>query len=126
MRAPSCSLAMVAVLAGPAGAQNTRVIAMIDPADLAALRVTMHGADLAVAPPPDGALRLDRAAVVQRAALDAGADAGLWIEHDAGVVEICVVSADGKLLRHAPMPPDRSPRVFAAIATSLLDEVLAP
>jgi hypothetical protein len=36
------------------------------------------------------------------------------------------VSADGRYFRHAPLPGDGSTRVFAAIATSLLDELLAP
>src|SRR5262249_51166656 len=38
-----------------------------------------------------------------------------------------VVSADGKQFRHAPLPiADSTPRVFAAIATSLLDEIMMP
>ncbi len=34
--------------------------------------------------------------------------------------------ADGRYVRHAPVPGDASPRVFAAIAASLLDELLTP
>ena len=45
-----------------------------------------------------------------------------WIDAN----DVCVVSADGAYFRHTPLPADASPRVFAAIATSLLDELLAP
>jgi hypothetical protein len=76
-------------------------------------------------PAPDGALRLDRAAVVQHTALEARAMAGVWIEIDQGSAEVCVVSADGKQFRHAPLD-SAAPRVFAAIAASLLDEILVP
>jgi hypothetical protein len=51
----------------------------------------------------------------------------VWIEQLQNNAEVCVVSADGKVFRHAPLPVDSgSPRVFAAIATSLLDELIAP
>jgi hypothetical protein len=36
-----------------------------------------------------------------------------------------VVSADGRAFRHAPLP-DPAPRIFATIAASLLDEIIAP
>jgi hypothetical protein len=88
-----------------------------------ALGVALAGrADVIAMPPPQGALRLDRAAAAQRAAIEAAADAAAWL--DTG--ELCVVSADGVYFRHAPLPAGESPRVFAAIATSLLDELLAP
>ena len=79
---------------------------------------------------PAGALRLDRAAAAQRAAIEARATAAVWLddsESQAGMVDVCAVSSDGRYFRHAPLPRDEaSPRVFAAIATSLLDELLAP
>jgi hypothetical protein len=121
MRALWCSLVVVLVHA-QAYARNPHVVVMSDPADAAALRVTMRGVELTPLPAPEGGLRLDRAAVVQRATVDVGADAGVWVDAD----EVCVVSADGKVLRHAPLPAERSPRIVAAIATSLLEEVLSP
>ena len=54
------------------------------------------------------------------AALAVGADAALIDDRD-----VCVVSADGRSFRHAPLG-DASPRMFAAVATSLLDELIAP
>jgi hypothetical protein len=77
--------------------------------------------DISRSRPPGGELRLDRAAAAQRAALDAGADAAVWIDMN----DVCAVSADGSVFRHAPID-EVSPRMFAAIATSLIDEVLTP
>ena len=91
----------------------------------AALQVALASEHVEVAVQPErpaGALRLDRAATAQRVAMSMNADAGVWI--DGG--EIWVVSADGRYVRHAPVPGDASPRVFAAIAASLLDELLVP
>jgi hypothetical protein len=108
---------------------NTRIVVMTSPDDAAAMQVALagRGADIAVEPAPEGALRLDRAAVAQREAVSAQAIAGVWIEQEPGTAEVCVVSSDGHVFRHAPLPVDAaSPRVFAAIATSLLDEVLLP
>jgi hypothetical protein len=94
----------------------------------AALQVVLGGRDFAIVdlPPPDGPLSLDRAAEVQRSALRVRAGAGIWIEYDAGDAEVWVVSVSGRYIRHAPLPAGSGPRVFAAIATSLLDELLAP
>jgi hypothetical protein len=119
------ALAVVAALASSAAAEH-RIVLMSDPGLRDAMQVQLAGRGVEVAqlPSPDGALRLDRAAVVQRAALSSHADAGIWIERENGA-EVCVVSSDGRATRYAPLP-DASPRVFAAIATSLLDEVLAP
>ncbi len=122
------SIVIVLAMADAAGA-GTRVVAMVDPDDVGALRVALAGReiDLAVTPAPGGDLRLDRAALAQRSAVDQRADATVWIENEPGSAEVWVVSANGRQLGHAPLPiEDGSPRVFAAIATSLLDEVLAP
>ncbi len=73
-------------------------------------------------PPPDGALRLDRAATAQHVAMANGADVGVWIDAD----EVWVVSADGRLLRHARVPADATPGAFAQVTANLLDEVFVP
>jgi hypothetical protein len=94
-----------------------------------ALRVALAGKSVVVASvlPPHGQLRLDRAAVAQHEAIAAQADAAVWIDVEGSSVDICVVSADGSHFRHAPLPSgESSARVFAAIATSLLDEMIAP
>ena len=86
------------------------------------LSLASRHVNVATVAAPDGALRLDRAAAVQHAAMTSDASAGVWIDAN----EVCVVSADGAYFRHTPLPVDASPRVFAAIATSLLDELIAP
>ena len=128
MRRIAASLLLVVAAAVPARAG--KIVLMTDPADAAsqhaALAVALHGADITTLPPPEGALQLDRVATVEHRIVAAGADIGIWIEIEPTAREVCVVSADGKVLRHAPLPPDGSPRAFAAIATSLVDELLAP
>jgi hypothetical protein len=117
------------ILLSASVAQADRIVVMIDPVDASALSVALagRGAELLPLPHPEGTLRLDRAAIAQRTTVSANAQAGVWIEREAGGAEVCVVSADGRMFRHAPMPIDDStPRVFAAIAASLLDEVLSP
>jgi hypothetical protein len=115
---------VIAVVAASSVAHANRVALMAgDSEQRAALGVALAGrAEVVGIAPPQGPLRLDRAAAAQRAAIDVAADAAAWL--DAG--ELCVVSADGAYFRHAPLPAGESPRVFAAIATSLLDELLAP
>ena len=121
------ALAILILLAGVAHAGHSTVVVMSDPEVGAALQGALSGRGVAIAtvPKPGGALRLERAAAAQRAAIDFGADAAVWIDFDIGSVEVCAVSSDGRYFRHAPLP-DESPRVVAAIATSLLDELLAP
>jgi hypothetical protein len=121
------ALAILCLLAGVARAGHSTVVVMSDPELGSALQVALQGRGIAIAtvPRPGGALRLERAAAAQRAAIDFGADAAVWIDLDVGSVEVCAVSSDGRYFRHAPLP-DESPRVVAAIATSLLDELLAP
>jgi hypothetical protein len=108
---------------------GTRIVLMTDADDATALQVALagRGTEISTFPAPEGVLRLDRAAFVQRSTVDARAVAGVWIEQELGSAEVCVLSADGKVFRHAPLPIEAgSPRVFAAIATSLLDEILSP
>jgi hypothetical protein len=85
------------------------------------LSLSSRHVGVATAATPEGSLRLDRAAAAQHAAMASDAGASVWI--DAG--DVCVVSADGVYFRQAPLPANTTPRVFAAIATSLLDELLA-
>jgi hypothetical protein len=113
------------VLASAHVAAADSVIVMAGPEAEAAMRVVLAGRGTAVAsvPAPVGQMRLERAAAAQRAAAQLGADAAVWIDE----AEICAVTADGHDFRHAPFPAEAaSPRAFAAIATSLLDEMIAP
>ncbi len=71
---------------------------------------------------PPGEQVLDRAASAQHLAMTDNASAVVWIDGD----EVWAVSADGHELRHAPLADASDPRVFAAIAASLLDELRAP
>jgi hypothetical protein len=127
------ALVVLCLLGAVGSASASRVVVMAEPAaaaDLsAALEVALAARRVAIATAaaPLGALRLDRAATAQRAAVFASADAAVWIDYEAGEIEVCAVSADGRSFRHAPLPaaPD-TPRVFAAIAASLVDELIVP
>ncbi len=113
------------VLASAQSADADSVVVMVGPEHDAAMRVVLAGRGTAVAslPAPVGQMRLERAAFAQRAAAQSGAHAAVWIDEG----DICAVSSDGHDFRHAPFPPEASsPRAFAAIATSLLDEMIAP
>jgi hypothetical protein len=133
MRASLWILGIVVVAAAQAAEAST-VVVLSDPQTApalgSALQVTLAGRGVAIAtlPPPDGALRLDRAAAAQHAAVQFNADAALWIDSQPDGTEVCAVSADGRFFRHAPLPVGEgdTPRMFATIATSLLDELLAP
>ena len=133
MRLVCIVFGLLVLAVGSAGAGTSRVLVMSESdrveALQSALRVALGGKRMVIASsvPPHGQLRLDRAAVAQHEAVAASADAAVWIDIEGGAVEVCVVSSDGRHFRHAPLPPgDTSPRVFAAIATSLLDELSAP
>jgi hypothetical protein len=123
-------LALAASL-GVARAGNTTVVVMADPERAAALdsalQVTLSGRDVVIASSaaPEGALRLARAAAAQHTAVSLKADAALWVDREGGSIEVCAVSPDGGYFRHAPIASE-SPRAFAEIAASLLDELFAP
>jgi hypothetical protein len=123
-------LVLVASL-GVAHAGRTTIVVMAEPTRAgeldSALQVTLAGRDVTIASAaaPEGALRLARAAVAQRTAVSLGADAALWIDHEDASIEVCAVSPDGGYFRHAPIASE-SPRAFAEIAASLLDELFAP
>lgn len=125
-------LVVVGWVIGMHAAAASTVVVLSDPQNApalgSALQVTLAGRGVAIAtlPAPDGSLRMDRAAAAQHAAIGFNADAALWIDVDVDVTEVCVVSADGRFFRHAPLPVGEgdTPRMFAAIATSLLDELL--
>jgi hypothetical protein len=120
---------LVTLLLATATAHADSVLVMAEPGSAgeldAAMRVVLSGRGTAIAsmPAPAGQMRLERAAAAQRAAAQTGADAAVWIDE----AEICAVTSDGHDFRHAPFPAEAaSPRAFAAIATSLLDEMIAP
>lgn len=113
------------VLASAQSADADSVVVMAGPEHDAAMRVVLAGRGTAVAslPAPVGQMRLERAAFAQRAAAQSGANAAVWIDEG----DICAVTSDGHDFRHAPFPVEAaSPRAFAAIATSLLDEMITP
>ena len=114
-------LIVLVVMARAASASTVVVLADAERTNALQLALSGRGVTIASAPVPEGELWLDRAAEAQRAAMAANADAAVWIDGD----ELSVVSADGRTFRHAPLG-DESPRVFAAIATSLIDEMVAP
>ncbi len=125
------AIVLVLCLVISTSARAGTVVVMAEPNDGLgpALEVALANRRVAVAelPSPPGSLRLDRAAAAQRAALGVGADAAVWVEIERDVLDVCAVSSDGRVFRHAPVGRGQlSPRVFAAVATSLLDELLAP
>ncbi|HEY1812238.1 MAG TPA: hypothetical protein VGG74_07760 [Kofleriaceae bacterium] len=123
MRSLFVLLALLALCA--VASAGNRVVVLTDRGDLpSALQLALaQRAEVTMQPgAPSGDAVLDRAAAAQRAAVSTNANAGVWIDGD----DIWVVSADGREVRHAPLSGDASPRAFAAIAASLLDELLAP
>ena len=127
MRAIVIVLGLV-LASGVARANTVVVLASPDAAGAElddALRIVLagRGTTVASAPAPAGQLRLERAAAAQRLAVQVGADAAVWLDE----ADVCAVTSDGHEFRHAPFPAETaSPRAFAAIATSLLDEMIAP
>lgn len=124
---------VVVIVALIHSARANTVVVLADPEHVAVMGPAMQvalasrGAAIATGVAPAGELLLDRAAAAQHVALELGADAAVWLEVAPETLEVCVVSVDGTF-RHAPLPAHAPvwPRVFAAIATSLLDELLAP
>jgi hypothetical protein len=134
MRGTWLVLVVIVWLARVAQAGHS-IVVMSDPERVGALGSAMQlalagrGVAIATVAAPTGELRLERAASAQRAALQLGADAALWIDVDGSALDVCAVSSDGRAFRHAPLPPDladATPRAFSAIATSLLDELIVP
>jgi hypothetical protein len=123
------TLALLFALGSSAAYANSSVVVMTDTDDAAAVQVALagRGIDVQVVTAPEGVLRIDRAAAALRAAVDHHAAAAVWIDAVPGNTMACVVSADGDMFREAPLPlVEGSPRMFAAIAVSLLDEVFTP
>ncbi len=121
------SVVILAVVLAAHVARAETIVVMADPATEldSALRVVMvpRRVDVVGAPLPSGSLRLERAAVAQREAMRLGAHAAVWIDD----ADVCAVTADGRDFRHAPFSTEAaSARTFAAIATSLLDEMISP
>jgi len=118
------ALIVLVALAGTAAAgRHATVVVMAEPELGAALQVAMSGRGVAIASAeaPGGDVLLARAAAAQHAALDFGATASLWVEER----ELYLVTADGRLYRHVPLTSP-SARVFAAIASGLIDEMMMP
>jgi hypothetical protein len=92
--------------------------------ELAASRVPV-----VIGPPPSGETALLRSAAAQRAARDAHASFAVWVETtDTGDV-LRAIDPESEDVRDAPLPGhsrDVEPRTFAAVAASLLDELVAP
>jgi hypothetical protein len=123
------TLVLLLALGSSVADANSRVVVMTDADDAAAVQVALagRGIDIQIVAAPQGDLRLDRAAAAERAAVEQHAAAAVWIDAVPGSTTACVVSADGEVFRDAPLPlVEGSPRMFAAIAVSLLDEVFTP
>ena len=101
-----------------------RVVVLTDRADLpVALQAATSRVEVvaqAIDAPP-GEHVLDRAAAAQHLAITSNATAVVWIDNG----EVWIVSADGREMRHASLGDGSNPSVFAAIATSLLGELVA-
>jgi hypothetical protein len=100
-----------------------------------ALVVELAGRGLEVVPtdPPPGSTPDERMAAAHQAAMVAGASAAVWVEEvregTTGETVVQAVGAGGTEVRFAPLPgsyDEIARRVFALVAASLVDEVLAP
>jgi hypothetical protein len=84
--------------------------------------------------PPEGVTAIARAAEAQERATEAGACAAIWLEQAPASVGrlgtlVRAVAAGGAEVRHALLPTptgEISPRVFAVVAASLIDELVSP
>ena len=107
-------------------AHADRVVVLTERPDLPDALKAVVGTDVeVVAEPmtaPPGDLAFDRAASAQHLALTDGASAAVWIDN----AEVWMVTADGRIARHAPLADVSNPHVFAAIAAHLLDELAPP
>ena len=95
-----------------------------------ALAVEMPGWGIIRGPSPQGMTPLERASAAQVAARDAGARVAIWTEPGPeGGSMVRVVEVAGDSPRHAPLPQalnEVDGRTFAAVASSLVDEVRSP
>ncbi|MBO6938460.1 MAG: hypothetical protein JJ863_26060 [Deltaproteobacteria bacterium] len=133
----SIPLALIALLAtAPAAADAPIVLLAGDAPQMealaSALQLAIAGDGWRVVPSAsvEGSTALQRAATAQAAAQQAGARATLWVEQgpEEGVL-VRLVDAEGESPRHAPLPTTlelADPRAFAAVAASLLDELVSP
>ncbi len=133
----SIPLVLIALLAtAPAAADAPIVLLAGDAPQMealaSALQLAIAGDGWRVVPSGavEGPTALQRAATAQAAAQEAGARATLWVEQgpEEGVL-VRVVDAAGESPRHAPLPTTlelAEPRAFAAVAASLLDELVSP
>lgn len=99
--------------------------------DLAtALAVEMPGWGIIRGPSPRGMTPLERASAAQVAAREVGARVAIWTEAGPeGGSMVRAVEVAGESPRHAPLPQalrEVDARTFAAVASSLVDEVRAP
>jgi hypothetical protein len=123
MRTAVVTLFSVAALCSVARADKLVVLTERDalPPALQAALADRH-VEIATHASPEGALRLDRAAAAQHAAMADQAQAAVWIDGD----EVWVASSDGHFVRHAPVPADATPAAFATIAAGLVEQLFAP
>lgn len=137
-RALSISLVLLG-FASTAAADARDVLFLLEGANAdqlgEALAVELGGRGLVVrrAPAPVGETALERASAAQRAVREAGAKAALWVDvapaERGGGALLRVVGPEREEVRHAPLPESLAtvaPRVFALVAASLLDEIIAP
>ncbi len=120
------SLALVLLLAAPAGAQD-RVIVLADPSDealLRALRIELTPAGLAVVPleAPRGPTERARLEEVRLRAEEHEAVAAVWMEPIGDALRVRVLWI-GRGVSEAEVGGEARGRVLALVAASLLDEV---
>ncbi len=117
----------------PSGNAPTVLVMFDDPRLLEALAEELRagGYHAEAASPPSGETRLARAAAAQETTRARGARSALFVERstpeDGAMIR--AVTATGESIRHAPLPAPMDqvrPRVFAVVASSLLDELSAP
>lgn len=133
MRLAPAMLILAFALPGAAQDPERQIyLASDDPRDelATALSVEMPGWGIVRGPAPQGMTPLERASAAQVAARDAGARVAIWTETGPeGGSMVRAVEVAGDSPRHAPLPQTLAAvdaRTFAAVASSLVDEVRAP
>lgn len=128
-----CAWLVSSLAAAQAGEAPAESVVLLAPAEVRAewtaalqLELAARGAVAVPADPPEAATSLLGDAEAQRAAIDRGARAAIWVEAGPGSWRLRMVAATAERARVVPVARDADARTVALIVVSLLDAGLEP